>query len=212
MKKVGEGYYYSVYELTPTRVGKKQTDFKSKVLKLIAWYWNRPAVLFAKISSLEKAKFQLIQLSKDLSEIPTLKNILGNPVFTNNYEYEQDRAQPLESVLGSVNEDVFLSHVQEYIDANILLWRYGYGELVYNFTLNVGISVITNRVILFDFNELTQSKERVVQDIQTKKWLTQASMSNLKKSHPALYRKMQVLLESAFTLETVEKAWESKVR
>lgn len=211
MRKIGEGYYYSVYELTPTLVLKKQTDSTSKVLKLIIWYWNRPTMLLTKISSLEKSKAQSIELSKNLSEIPSLKSILGNPVFINSYEYEQDSAEPLGTVLDKESEKAFLMRVQEYIDANILLWRFGYGEVVYNFTLNVGISVVTNKVILFDFNELTQSKERVAEDIQTRKWLTQASMKHLKKSHPALCRKVQVLLESAFTLEALEKAWESKV-
>ncbi len=211
MRKIGEGYYYSVYELSQTRVVKKQTGSKSKLIKLILWYAHNPVLLLKKISTLKQSATESILLSKKLAEIADLKEILGNPVFINDFEYQQDKAVPLESLSHSKDEKEFLLRVQEYIDANILLWRFGYGEIVYNFTLNAGISAVTDRVILLDFNELTRSKERLIEDIQTKKWSTQASMRGLKKWHPALQHKVQALLESAFTLETVEKTWKREI-
>jgi len=210
MKKIGEGYYYSVYELSPTRVVKRETDRRNKLIKLLAWYGYNPVLLLKKISSLEESRSQSMRLSKSLAEIPALNGVLGNPVFINDGEYEQDKAIPLGTVLDSKGEDEFLSCIQEYLDANLLLWRYGYGEIVYNFTLNAGISNTTGRVILFDFNELTQNKEELAADIASKKWTTQASMRGLHRSHPALYAKVQALMESAFTTSALERNWEAE--
>lgn len=210
MKKVGEGYYYAVYELSPTRVVKKQTSSKSKLVKLIAWYGYNPLSLSRKILQLEQSALKSIELSRRLSGIPELKALLGNPIFMNDYDYEQDRATPLEIILNSKGEREFLTCVQEYIDAHILLWKFGYGDVVYNFTLNAGVSVVTEKVILLDFNELSQNKEKIVKDIETRKWVTQASMRSLKKSHPGLYAKVGGLLESAFSLDNLDTHWRSR--
>lgn len=207
MEKIGEGYYYSVYELSPTRVVKKQTTHDSKLAKLHEWYGHDPVLLAEKISRLEESASNSIALSRRLVEIPELKEVLGNPSFINDYEYEQDKATPLETILNVKSEDEFLSHVQEYVDATILLWKFGYGEIVYNFTLNAGVSVSTDKVLLFDFNELSQSKEEIVKDIETAKWLTQASMLSLHTSHPVLHGEVQRLLRSAFSLENLDRYW-----
>lgn len=207
MKRIGEGYYYYVYELDSNRVIKKQTGLKSKLSKVIAWYGYNPILLLGKMLSVNKSCRAALMLSNDLAKIPELKNVLGNPVFKNDYTYEQDKAVTLEAALELENEEAFLIRIQEYVDANILLWKYGYGEIVYNFTLNAGISCITGKVILLDFNELTQSKERLAVDIKTRKWLTQASMRGLKSLHPSLHTKARSIFESAFTLDTLNKNW-----
>jgi len=208
MEKIGEGYYYSVYAHGPDRVVKKQTSTASKLSKLIAWYGHDPVLLAGKISQLEADALDSITRSKKLADMPELRAILGHPVFINDYEYEQDRATPLESFLDAEGE--FLAYVEEYIDANILLWEFGYGEVVHNFTLNAGVSAVTGKVILLDFNDLTQRKEEVTKDIETKKWTTQVSMARLKESHPSLHAKVEPLLESALTLDKLDAHWASR--
>jgi hypothetical protein len=90
----------------------------------------------------------------------------------------------------------------------VLLWRHGYGEIVYNFTLNAGVSEATGKVILLDFNELTRSKERMATDIESKKWRTQASMLGLRLRHSGLYTKVLERVESVFTAQMLDANWE----
>ncbi|MDB5244357.1 MAG: hypothetical protein JWN18_227 [Parcubacteria group bacterium] len=207
MNKIGEGYYYTVYEMSPTRVMKKETSYESKLAKLQSWYGNDSRLLEEKISHLEESSKKSIALSKRLAETPELKAVLGNPMFVNDSEYEQDKATLLESFLDQEN---FLPLLHEYIQANFLLWAFGYGDVVHNFTFNAGVSVVTNKVILLDFNELTQDKESIAKDIETQKWTNQASMLGLKRKYPDLYSQVEALFGSGFNIDNVDKYWASR--
>jgi hypothetical protein len=211
MEKIGEGYYYDVFELSPSRVVKKQTSLESRLAKLQAWYGSNPPLLAEKISRLEASARKSITISREVAEIPELKEILGNPIFINDYEYEQDRATPLETILSQKGGDEFLPYVKEYTDAHILLWDFGCGEVVYNFTLNAGVSVTTGKVVLLDFNDLSKDRGEVVRDIETRKWTTQVSLQRLKQTNPSLHIRTETLLDEGFTLETLNKHWGSRL-
>ncbi len=209
MKKIGEGFYYKVFNLGNGRVLKKQMSFFSRVRKLIAWGGVEGISPFAMLNyqkMQKKFNASLVGSRELLNVLP--QSILGNPVFLNNYEYEQDKVIPLVDTLPYFTDEQFFARAYEYVVLQKLLWTYGYSDQVFNFTINCGIDEKTKKLILLDFNELTSSKEKVLKNIANKKWNTQMSLRDFPRAE--LKEHISRLFENEFTNQEVETLWNTK--
>ena len=97
-KKVGEGYYYNVYDLGNGRVVKKQKN-KFRFF-LYIFYINKNSLrglseyrsAVKNIDNIQKIYTKLTKVVPDLS-------ILGNPVFVGGINYTQDYTIQLKDIL-----------------------------------------------------------------------------------------------------------------
>ena len=102
MKKIGEGWQYSVYDLQNGRVFKK---FHSPMK--IYWVILKDIFPFHDDPLTKLYSYARNSKRKALASIEILKNIeissawLGNPKFLNGLDYEQDKARPLHDVFAN---------------------------------------------------------------------------------------------------------------
>ncbi len=83
MKKIGEGYYYDVFEISPTRVRKTQTNVEDKRNKLQEWYADDLQKLSTKLTTIQEDSDRIVAVSKEFITAPELCVLAGNPKFIN---------------------------------------------------------------------------------------------------------------------------------
>src|ERR1700712_5392849 len=203
-KKVGEGYYYLVYDIGNGRVIKKQK--KNIRFFLYILYINKTSL--QGISEYKKAlrNINIIRASYDklVGLIPDL-SIIGNPIFIGGINYTQDNAAQLKDVLANKSEAESINLLEEFIKVIKELWKYGCHEKSLNFFTNFGLSK-DGKVILIDFNEITFNKADVIADVKKMKWLNNWSYAHLPEKLQNYYRQR---LKEEFTVDNLEELWQS---
>jgi hypothetical protein len=180
MMKIGQGFYYDVYDLGNGRVLKTQTGTMVRLRKLLKWYgktWIKKVVVLISFP----AKLPGMHRSLALSVATSARHpeLFGNPTFKDRFAYEQDKATTLGDFFAAHSLDENKAAFDRYPELLHRLWTLGVSDTVFNFTINTGISLKTGALICIDFNEFTQSKDKVMECIKRKKWLTQASLRDM---------------------------------
>lgn len=202
MNKIGEGYYYSVYDLKNGRVFKRS---KSKIriffYILISRRFNPDFFREYKntISNIPNIKFLYTSIHDRLSD----ESLLGNPLFTETIDYTQDKVTVLKSLFSEVTRKEGESLIDSYIILIKKLWSHGIADEVYNFTMNCALDHAGN-VILIDFNEVTFDKTKVLHGIATEAWLRRWSYSHLS---PELQKYYQEKMRSELTPSELDRLW-----
>jgi hypothetical protein len=180
MLKIGQGFYYDVYDLGNGRVLKTQTGTMVRLRKLLKWYGKTWIKKIGVIISFP-LKLPGAHRSLALSVATSTKHpeLFGNPVFKEHFAYEQDKAIVLGDYFAAHSLDENKAMFDQYPKLLHRLWALGVSDTVFNFTINTGISLKTNELICIDFNEFTKSKEKVRECIRKRKWLTQASLRDM---------------------------------
>lgn len=197
MKKIGSGYEHIVYELNKNKVIKIKNSYFNKFFKLI--YWNKTFNLF----KLNKSYLSLNKLNKrSINIVSSLedKTHFGNPIILKN-KIIQDRVIIINQIISKNN---YKKIIDDYIKLIFLLWNQGVHELVYNFTINNGYD-LNHNLIQIDFGELTNSKVKSLNSINSKLWLTQFSYKFHLTKEMKIYfkRKMELNLNK----ENLNKYW-----
>lgn len=206
MHQIGQGYYYNVYDLENGRVFKKRTSHLVRIKKLLKWYGKTllkiVGILFLYPKHARAAHHSLIRSVKT-SKLNLA--IFGNPIFKTRFEYEQDKAIPLEDYFKNHTLDENKVRFDEYPLLLHALWKYGISDIVFNFTLNNGVSLKTNKLIYIDFNEFTDSKEKIREFIKTEKWCTQASLRDMPDGE--LKQHIILKMKEEITEDKLEQFW-----
>lgn len=199
MKKIGEGYYYNVYDIGNGRVLKKQ---KNKIHILLF-------ILFANKLNIKNTAREYTEVVHSIPSLRSMytkifntgidKKILGNPVLKDGIDYEQDK-------IIKTSSTPFLECIHDTTDLIKTLWGFGIHESVYNFTINNGYN--DGRLVLIDFNEVTFTIEDAIKDIENKVWLQRYSYTHLPKDKKPMYAD---LMEKEITVETLRKSWGIKI-
>jgi hypothetical protein len=206
MKKIGEGYYYTVHDVGNNRVIKKlKTNFRLFIYILYIHNFN---IIFyreyknaiANLKNIQKDYERLKKLLPDFSRI-------GNPTFLHGINYEQDKVLIFKDLLKERNENQIKNLIDEYIDLIKYFWSYGIDEKVYNFTLNTGIT-IAGDLILIDFNEVNFDKVEAKEGIINEIWLKRWSYSYLPPTIKVYYK---TRMGEEITLDNLELLWNSKI-
>lgn len=208
MQKIGEGFYYRVYDIGNGRVSKKLTTYLSRVWKLIVWGrvgdigWLH---IVSPRADRQRLRGPILQSRKVLELLGD--EVCGNPVFVNELEYEQDKAMTLKELLPTLSDEQFLSLVREYVAFQKRLWSLGLSDTVFKFTQSMGISEKTGKLICTDFNEITESKEKAMSDIARKKWQTQSSLRWFPLGRTKLKKEILKLFDQEFNQGNLDKFW-----
>ncbi|MEO5645858.1 MAG: hypothetical protein ABIO57_00555 [Candidatus Paceibacterota bacterium] len=201
MKKIGEGYFYIVYDLGNGRVIKKRKS---------DWHFFIHIMQSSGFSLSEYAKaiknaYAMPLAYKKLFSILDNHSIIGNPTFLNDIEYEQDKVELLVHTLNKKTEKEQEKIIEDYIAQIIYLWTVGCHESIFNLTVNNGLNE-KGEIVMLDFNEITFDKKAVYSDIDNKVWLKRWSFSQLS---PVMKKFYAQRMEEEITIEKLEEVWET---
>ena len=164
MKKLGQGFQYTTYDLGNGRVFKK---YNSKLTHYIHVFikdriWN----LTKYYRGCRIKALQSIQIIPKTSLEPWM---LGNPKIINELDYEQDKLIPLHTIFASTDEKGGRNIIDSFIDFNILLIKNKVIDKSFNITKNFGLDN-KNRIVLMDLGELYTDKEKIQEQIKNRVW------------------------------------------
>lgn len=201
MKKIAQGLQYKVYDIGNDRILKKTTNNAEMAVKLISWGELNIKKLIREAIDIRK---------KSIEGLLNLGNIdpkiLGNPKFLQNLSYEQDKVISVEDYMASHTVEENKRIIDKYIENIFETWKFGFADIVYNFTINNGVN-LEGKVILIDLGELSFSKEEVGESIKNKKWLTRHSYKTLKCKDKELEQYFKETMEEMVTLSSLDKYW-----
>jgi len=139
------------------------------VFQLIEWdpyTLLRPWEIYSDVEKASRRRQKAVEQLKE-SEFDT--GVLGNLRFEGKKLF-QDRAEPAEDVLENFEDfSEKCAVVDDYIDLLHEMWCFGFGDKIYNFTINAGY--VGEDMIQIDFGELVFSKVKLRQGIEDQKWL-----------------------------------------
>jgi hypothetical protein len=170
MKKIGEGWQYSVCSINNERVLKKfHSPIKSYwvILKTIFPFRDDSLLMVPRFSRSAKKKalasFEIIKRNR----IPA--GCLGNPKFFNNLDYEQDRVQPLHDIFKIADTLSIKSIIDEFIIFNKRLLEIGIIDKSFNITKNYGLNK-EFKIVLIDIGELFDNPMLIKKQIADRAW------------------------------------------
>ncbi len=170
MKKIGQGWQYSVYDLGNGRVLKKFHSWPKA-------YW----VIFKNIFPFkEDSMFEISSFIKDMkrkmdhslkvmSKIDIPQEYLANPNFLNKYDFEQDKVKPLHDIFDAINAEEGKKIISDFIEFNKKLFNLGFIDKSFNITKNYGLND-NGEIVLIDIGELFDDQEKIKKQLNDKCW------------------------------------------
>ncbi len=170
MKKIGEGWQYTVYDLGNGRVLKK---FHSPLWS----YWTILKTIFPfnNDSFWDIPRYSREMKKKALSSFEILRKAdipaewIGKPRFINELDFEQDKARPLHDVFSSAKIDEAKQIVDKFVLFNKQLLEKGVIDKSFNITKNYGLNE-KEEIVLIDIGELFVGEERIRQQCLDRAW------------------------------------------
>ena len=212
MRKIGEGYHYSVYDLGNNRVLKRQKK-KWRVLLYILFvncFLPRTVREYKNaLRNIEETKYVYKGIQERFADL----KLFGHPVFLQGIDYEQDKVTIFKKALLIETDESIKLYIHKYIQSIHKLWRRGCHEKVFNFTINTGIEK-DGTIVLIDFNEISFDKEDARKDILNQTWKHRWSYTHLRLllSSREIQDFYQRRMEEELTTEKLESLWEIGLR
>lgn len=194
MKKIGEGYFYEVFDCEDGRVLKKKRTF-NRIAEHGAWWQKILAGIMWCNSQFygTKRSDRTVKMIRSLvANHERVADLLAHPIFVSDTDYTQDKVIVLKSLLKQSTFAEGQVLIDRYIQTIIESWKYGFADRVYKFSTNSGVAA-DGTVVLFDFNECTFSKEEVLKDVISKRWKRSGSLRNIDAGLKAYYFKQMEL-------------------
>jgi hypothetical protein len=216
-KHIGKGWQYRVYDIGNGRVRKikrKPVDsfgrifFMPKPAPEHKKFRFNPVLSYKELLRISRGVDKNINLLKQqLNLIPG--NLLGNPVFYDRVNYEQDYAQSCMEYFKSHEREDNNKIITKYVELILELWKYGFHDDIYNFPMNSGVDK-NGQVIMIDLGEFVYDKEMVMQSVKDKKWLSKPFYAVFKGiwSREHFRKEMDRLI----TVENLDKYWRLKIK
>jgi hypothetical protein len=132
--------------------------------------------------------------------------IVGHPVFLGGINYEQDRVEPLGTILERSGPAAKRDIIDQYIESIFAHWENGFSDTVFNFTINSGLGSGGNMVLL-DFNEIVMSKQETQRRIVSKRWFRTWSYKQL---DPGLQDYYSKRMDEIITVDALNEHWRGK--
>ncbi len=202
-EKISNGYFYEVYDIGNSRVFKKQKSFLNTVkqfehsgffLKYIhAYVHNKNCIKVTK------------RIKENLKNLPVAK--LGNPVFKNGADYEQEKVVLLMDYFETHSLEENKTVIDTYMNLVVEFLKYGIHDSVYKFKNSYGVNT-NGEVIWIDFNEVCFSKNEVLKLAQNKKWQNEAQFRKYPDSELKQY--VELKFNQTLTQETVNQYWSTE--
>lgn len=202
MKYLGEGLYYRVYEIPNERVLKVEKTHWEKLQSWWKWKYYGRFFVHALFPFLLKRG-----LKRSCIAMRRAPKLLGNPRATHGFDYEQDRVVVLGEYFNTHTIEENKACVQAFIALTYKTWEYGFADIVFNFTLNNGMTK-DGTLILHDCNEIIFDKEKFLHCIRSRKWLRQFSFTRLPEGVFKEY--VRDVLNNSLTETKVHEYWGNK--
>jgi hypothetical protein len=170
MKKIGEGWQYSVYDLNNGRVLKKfHNPIKSYwvILKTIFPFKDDPLMIIPDFSRSMKKKALASFEALKRKDIP--KEWLGNPKFLNSLDFEQDKVEPLHKIFSNSDTSEIKKIIDKFIIFNKQLLERGIIDKSFNITKNYGLNN-NAEIVLIDIGELFDQPEKIKEQLLSRAW------------------------------------------
>ncbi len=170
MKKIGQGWQYTTYDLGNGRVLKKFHSWMKAyfVIFIDAFPFNRDS-LYDIPSFIKTVKDSM----DDSLELMKRKNIpkewIANPKFVNKYDFEQDKVTPLHEVFKNSNTEEGKKIVDLFIEFSLKLLDFGIVAKGFNITKNYGLNN-NGQIVLIDIGELFDDREYINNKLKSRGW------------------------------------------
>lgn len=201
MKKIGEGYYYNVFEIDNKVLKKVKNKLRIFLFILFANKFN----ILNTVKEYQRVIVTIPLLKNQYSKILNLlseKNIVGNPDFINETDYTQDLVSNLRNI-NTLNSESFVKVINDYVDLLKKLWSFKISDSVFNFSVNCGYDS-KDQLVLVDFNEMTFDKKEIADQIENKVWLQRFSYLSLTRQKQTIFKE---IMDREINAENLDKYW-----
>lgn len=209
MNVIGQGAQYRVTDAEDGRVRKIPLTRQESQSVIKSWYTPNHAPKEELMADYRQVLIDSATYIQILTaRHPETMYSFGNPLFEKDGQYTQDKVTVLGAALShnSLHEGKDL--IDKYVSLILLHWTYGFSEQVFNFTINNGIDN-AGRVILIDFGEITNDKEKVISHVTSERWLKSWSYnSDLFKELKKYYR---LAMRKHLSIKVLEATWMSAI-
>ncbi|NVN96561.1 MAG: hypothetical protein HXX18_14925 [Bacteroidetes bacterium] len=171
MKKIGQGWQYTTYDLENGRVLKKFHSWSKAYLVIFReiFPFNKDS-LFEIPSFIKDVKRKADESFEILKRVNIPQEWMANPRFINKYDFEQDKVQPLHKVFENLDSEGIKNIIDQFIIFNLRLFNLGVIDKGFNITKNYGINN-EGQIVLIDIGELFDDKESVIKQIKDRGWV-----------------------------------------
>ncbi len=170
MKKIGQGWQYTVYDLGNGKVLKKFHSWTRAYFVILKEIFPFNNDSFFEIPSFIKDMKRKAEKSFEiLQRINIPQEWVANPTFKNNYDFEQDKVIVLDDVFKKLDTEGTKKIIAQYIEFNKKLIQLGVVDKSFNITQNYGLNH-KGEIVLIDIGELFDDKESIVKQINNRVW------------------------------------------
>lgn len=201
---IGKGYTYNVYDLGKGRVLKTEKTLP-QILVDTYFYEGQDVKNYLKTIARLIDKSRVIEINRYV-RLYVDPVIVGHPVFLGGINYEQDRVEPLGTILERSGPAAKRDIIDQYIESIFAHWENGFSDTVFNFTINSGLGSGGNMVLL-DFNEIVMSKQETQRRIVSKRWFRTWSYKQL---DPGLQDYYSKRMDEIITVDALNEHWRGK--
>jgi len=170
MKKIGQGWQYTVYAIDENRVRKvfntKLQEY-SILLKECFPYTDFPIWSFSKLH--DELRIKAVNSLLWIKDTNLDLSLFGNPKILNGLDFEQDLVVPLDTYIANVSTEQGKSIIDEFIRLNQFLISNEVVDKSFLIRKNYGIDR-NQKVILTDIGELFVGKEKIENQIKLQPW------------------------------------------
>lgn len=200
--KIGEGLQYVVYDLGDEV--KKVPKSKDEMLEYLKkWHDSEEQAQEGVEKGVRRRKKMEQKLeSRSFPVLPDFRFEEG-VVFQDKVKVTEDALQEVDSLEGKKRI------IDDYVELVKSCWRFGFHDMSYNFTLNTGFDGERN-LLQLDLGDLIFSKQRIKDEIQDKKWLTDSwsYTDYLEDEIKPYYRKR---MKEEITVENLDELWRKNI-
>lgn len=171
MKKIGQGWQYTTYDLENGRVFKKFHSWLKAYLVIFKEIFPFNKDSFFEIPSFIKdVKRKANESFEILKRVNIPQEWMANPRFINKYDFEQDKVRPLHEVFEDLDSEEIKQIIDKFIEFNLRLFNLGVIDKGFNITKNYGLNK-DGQIVLIDIGELFDDKELITQQIKDRGWV-----------------------------------------
>jgi len=161
MKKIGQGWQYTTYDLENGRVLKKFHSWLKAYLVIFKEIFPFNNDSFFEIPSFIKdVKTKADESLRVLKRVNIPQEWMANPKFINKYDFEQDKVIALHEAFEGLDTKGIKKIIDQFIEFNLKLLNLGVIDKGFNITKNYGINN-KGEIVLIDIGELFDNKESI---------------------------------------------------
>lgn len=187
MRKLGEGWQYTVYDLGNGRVRKKYNAPLRSVWIILKDIIPGELAGMRKIAQyIPDLKKKALQSFDALASSSIPKEWLANPARVNGLDYEQDKVVPLADLFAKYSLPESKALIDEFIEFNQRLMRYRLIDKFFNMTKNFGKNK-RGEIVLMDLGELESNVQKITRLRQARVWAVPYKLKWLKSHEVRAY-------------------------